>query len=223
MCGPLNRTVATRPGSAPPSAAQSGRTRRSDPVPVTVTGTQPFLARAIRKTERVPSTLADLYAFSDMMMPKGNRYAVDGIWTDAPAPDILHAGRHILDSLPTRQSFLLWMLWGHVQPRPTACWSTQSRLYFSPNAVWTDPADDLRNEQWAHAALDEMAAVADGTQFSDANPGDRPDRGLDPAQADRLEQLRGKYDPGGVFRTYLAPHESSTALGRSRRPGTGRL
>ncbi|MFD7811915.1 FAD-binding oxidoreductase [Streptomyces sp. NPDC059785] len=176
----------------------------------------PFLQHALRKAERVPSTLDDLYALSDALTPKGNRYAVDGIWTDAPAREVLDAGRPLLEELPTRESFLLWMLWGGQPTRENACWSTQARLYFSPNAVWQDPADDLRTELWAHEALRAMAPVARGTQFADANPADRPDHGLEPAQAARLERLRRRYDPEGLFRTYLSPAESTTALALHR-------
>ncbi|HEY0535658.1 MAG TPA: FAD-binding oxidoreductase [Actinoplanes sp.] len=184
----------------------------------------PFLDRAITRVERRTCTIGDLYALSDTALPKGKRYAVDGVWTDAPVGDVLAAGRGILDTIPTPDSFLLWMLWGGYPTADNACWSTQGRLYFSPNAVWTDPADDLRNESWAHAALGDLAGVAHGTQFSDHNPGDRPDHGIEPAQRDRLEQLRAKYDPAGLLCGYLRPEESTTALGLSGlgRTGSGR-
>lgn len=180
--------------------------------------TAPFIGAAIRKVERIPATLDDLYGLSNSLTPPGNRYSVDGVWTDAPAADILAAGQGILDTIPTRESFLLWMLWGNFPARDTACWSTQSRLYFSPNAVWTDPADDLRNERWAHTALGALDTIAAGTQFADANPADRPAHGMEPAQSQRLERLRDHYDPDRVFRTYLAPAESTTALSNQHRP-----
>ncbi|WP_328491930.1 FAD-binding oxidoreductase [Streptomyces sp. NBC_00414] len=179
----------------------------------------PFLRHALRRIERVPSTLDDLYALSDGLTPQGRRYAVDGVWTDAPVQDVLDAGRDVLDGLPGQDSFLLWMLWGGQALRENACWSTQARLYFSPNAVWHDPADDLRNETWAHDGLRAMAPVAHGTQFADANPADRPDHGLEPEQTARLEELRRRYDPQGLFRTYLSPDESTTALAMHRRHG----
>ncbi|MGP3769677.1 FAD-binding oxidoreductase [Streptomyces sp. SDT5-1] len=177
----------------------------------------PFLRHALRCIERVPSSLDDLYALSDALTPQGRRYAVDGVWTSAPVEKVLDAGRGVLDGLPNRESFLLWMLWGGQPTRENACWSTQGRLYFSPNAVWRDPADDLHNETWAHDALRALAPVAHGTQFADANPADRPDHGLEPEQAARLEQLRRRYDPQGLFRAYLSPRESTTALAARRR------
>jgi FAD/FMN-containing dehydrogenase len=176
----------------------------------------PFLRHAVRGVERVGATIDDLYALSDDMMPKGNRYAVDGVWTSAPVQDVLRAGRGILDSVPTRRSFLFWMLWGHHPRQANACWSTQGRLYFSPNAVWTDPADDLANERWAHTALEDLDGVGIGTQFSDHNPADRPDHGMDVEQRAGFEQLRARYDPTGLMCGYLRPEESTTALGRHR-------
>jgi FAD/FMN-containing dehydrogenase len=174
----------------------------------------PFLGRAIRRVERRTSTINDLYALSDALTPKGNRYAVDGVWTSAPVDDVLRAGKGILDDIPTPESFLLWMLWNDYPTSEGACWSTQGRLYFSPNAVWTDPADDLRAERWAHAALDDLTGVAHGTQFSDHNPADRPDHGIEAAQRERLELLRATYDPARLLCGYLRPEESTTALGR---------
>jgi hypothetical protein len=174
----------------------------------------PFLDRAIRRVERKKATINDMYALSDALTPKGNRYAVDGIWTSSPVAEVLAAGRGILGSVPTPASFLLWMLWGEYPERADACWSTQGRLYFSPNAVWTEPSDDLRNESWAHAALSDLAEVAHGTQFSDHNPADRPDHGIEAAQRERLERLRAHYDPAGLLCGYLRPEESTTALAR---------
>ncbi len=176
--------------------------------------TAPFRRHAISTVDRVPSSLAGLYAASEAFMPKGRRYAVDGAWTSAASTEILAAGREILETVPTPESFLFWMLWGGYPTQDHACWSTQGQLYFSPNSVWTDPSDDLRMEQWAHSALDAFAAIDLGTQFSDANPADRPAKGMDPANAARIEQLRSNYDPDGLMVSYLQPHESTTALGR---------
>ncbi|MFL6118314.1 FAD-binding oxidoreductase [Actinophytocola sp.] len=176
----------------------------------------PFRKHALRSVDRAPTDLAGLYAASEEFMPQGRRYAVDGVWTSASAAEILAAGREILGTVPTPESFLFWMLWGQYPTQENACWSTQGQLYFSPNSVWTAQEDDLRMELWAHSALDAFAAIDLGTQFSDANPADRPSRGMAAAQAARLEQLRATYDPDGRMMSYLTPAESTTALGRHR-------
>jgi len=177
----------------------------------------PFRKDALRVVDRAPSSIAELHAYSEVGMPKGYRYALDGVWTSAPVDRILAAGGPILADIPSSHSFLFWMLWGGYPTRDDACWSTQGRLYFSPNAVWTDAADDLRLEQWAHSSLDAFAVLDEGAQFSDCNSADRPAKGIEPSQAARLEELRSVYDPDRRFVSYLQPHESTTALGEHLR------
>jgi FAD/FMN-containing dehydrogenase len=179
--------------------------------------TAPFRHRASRSTVAAPMTMSGLYAAADSGTPPGWRYAVDGIWCDAPATDIISVAGPLLD-IPGASSFLLWMLWGHFPEIPSACWSAQAPLYLSPNAVWQDPQEDLRHERWAHESLAELAAFSRGLQFSDNNLADRPDNGLSDENQLRLERVRAVYDPHGRFCTYMTPAESTTALAFSRRP-----
>jgi FAD/FMN-containing dehydrogenase len=177
----------------------------------------PLRDKAITLVDRAPTSIAELYAFTEVGMPQGRRYAVDGVWTSATARDILQRGAPILDTVPNAESFLFWMLWGHYPQQPQACWSTQGELYFSPNSVWSDPAEDLSMEQWAHSSLAAFADIDLGTQFSDANPGDRPAKGIEPEPAARIDRLRQHYDPDSRFASYLQPSESTTALGQHLR------
>jgi hypothetical protein len=141
---------------------------------------------------------------------------VDGIWSDAPAAEILTAARPMLDGTPSGQAFVLWMLWGGYPRRANACWSTQGKVYLSPNAGWADPAADLDHERWVHDSLARIQHLSVGLQFSDNNLADRFDHGLEPANAARLEEIRARYDPTGLFRSYMRPAESTTALGRAQ-------
>lgn len=177
----------------------------------------PFAGRAIRSAVARPTGFAGLYAGTEAATPQGLRYAVDGIWLDAPGTEIIKRARPLLDATPADESFLLWMLWGRYPPAANACWSTQGRLYLSPSAGWTYPAEDLAHEHWTHAMLGELQDLSLGAQLSDANPADRPDNGLSPENAARLEDLRKVYDPDGRFRSFMRPTESGTALGASRR------
>ncbi|MHC3475196.1 FAD-binding oxidoreductase [Streptomyces sp. 7R007] len=178
----------------------------------------PFRDRALRATVAEPTTIEELYDIADRLNPEGLRWAVDGVWADGRAQDILDAARPVLDTIPGATSFVLWMLWGHHPEHPDACWSTQAKAYLSPNAGWGDPAEDLRHEKWAHGSLRAVQHLSKGLQFSDNNLADRFDLGLSPESAERLEKIRGDYDPDGVFRTYMTPAESTTAYARAGRP-----
>ncbi|MCX4765143.1 FAD-binding oxidoreductase [Streptomyces sp. NBC_01275] len=177
----------------------------------------PFRGHALRALVGAPTTMAELYDHADRMNPAGLRWALDGIWTDGPVDEILAAARPLLDSLPGAPSHVLWMLWGGFPERADACWSSQAKLYLSPNAGWTDPAEDLVHEQWAHGELAAIQHLSKGLQFSDNNLADRPDHGLRPEHATRLEEIRAVYDPDGLFHTYMTPRESTTAYAAAAR------
>ncbi|MFJ3670583.1 FAD-binding oxidoreductase [Streptomyces sp. NPDC090106] len=171
----------------------------------------PFRHRALREVVAQETTMAELYDYADRMTPPDMRWALDGIWTDGPVEKILDAARPLLDSVPDTTSHVLWMLWGGLPERADSCWSSQAKLYLSPNAGWTDPAEDLAHEEWAHGTLAGLQHLSKGLQFSDNNLADRFDHGLSPANAVRLEEIRAAYDPDGLFRSYMTPQESTTA------------
>jgi FAD/FMN-containing dehydrogenase len=178
----------------------------------------PFRNQSIWESVNRETTLDALYAAADALTPAGLRWALDGIWCDAPAGEVLTAAAPLLDSIPDDSSFIFWMLWGHYPERENACWSVQAPLYLSPNAGWSDPGEDVAHERWVHESLDAIRDLSRGLQFSDNNLADRPDIGLSPKNAARVETIRDRYDPGRVFRSYMTPAESTTALARSRRP-----
>jgi FAD/FMN-containing dehydrogenase len=178
----------------------------------------PFRDRALRAVVGQETTIEELYDIADRLNPEGLRWAVDGIWAEGPAEELLTAAAPVLDTIPDGTSFVLWMLWGHYPPRPNACWSAQARAYLSPNAGWHDPEADLAHENWVHGSLAAVQHLSKGLQFSDNNVADRFDLGLSAENAERLEKIRGVHDPDGLFRTYMAPAESTTAYAVSRRP-----
>ncbi|MFJ9566766.1 FAD-binding oxidoreductase [Streptomyces fuscichromogenes] len=191
------------------TATAFARDEESDPLALLETA--PFRDEALCVVAGAGTSMAELYGHADRMTPAGLRWALDGIWTDEPADKVLAASRPLFDSIPDTTSHVLWMLWGGFPERPDACWSSQAKLYLSPNAGWTDPAEDLRHERWAHGELAAIQHLSKGLQFSDNNVADRFDEGLSPANASRLEEIRAVYDPEGRFRTYMTPAESTTA------------
>jgi FAD/FMN-containing dehydrogenase len=171
----------------------------------------------VRSTVNRETTIAELYELADRLNPPGLRWALDGIWADGDATTILDAAKPMLEHIPGGVAFVLWMLWGGFPERENACWSAQAKVYLSPNAGWRDPADDLAHEQWVHGTLASIQHLSRGLQFSDNNLADRPDHGLSPESAERLERIRKVFDPDGVFTTYMAAEQSTTAYGRAQR------
>lgn len=177
----------------------------------------PFRDQAIRATVNQPTSIAELYEIADRLNPDGLRWSLDGIWVDAPVQEVVEATRPMLSTIPDGINFVLWMVWGSYPQRDNACWSAQGKVYLSPNAGWSDPAEDLEHERWVHDSLAPVEHLSVGLQFSDNNLADRFDRGLSEANADRLEVVRKTYDPTGVFNSYMKPAESTTAYARAKR------
>jgi FAD/FMN-containing dehydrogenase len=177
----------------------------------------PCRSQALASRVAVPTTMAELYDAADRLNPQGQRWAIDGIWLDGAVDPILDAASPMLTTIPAGYHFVLWMLWGGYPTRDNACWSVQAKAYLSPNAGWTDPDEDLDHERWVHTTMTAMQAMSRGLQFSDNNLADRFDRGLSVSNAERLERVRSRYDPSGLFATYMRPEESTTAYGRSLR------
>jgi FAD/FMN-containing dehydrogenase len=178
---------------------------RADPAALLAPlSTCPVLDRALDRFSTPVDRLPDLHDRGGGDAPS-LRWDVDGIWTHSAAADIIPAAAAagLKEIPPGEHSFVLWMLWGHHDERPNACWSMQAPLYLSPNAGWKDAAEDERHGRWVDDALGRLVPHSCGVQFSDANLPVRPGQGLSPGNARWLEELRRTYDPDGLFCSYL--------------------
>ncbi len=114
--------------------------------------------------------------------------------------------------IPEDHSFVLWMLWGRYRERENACWSAQAPLYLSPNAVWPDPAEDLRMSggrmsRWRGWGTSPGGCSSPTTTWPTGHIG------ISPQNAARVEAIRARYDPAGVFRSYMTATESHHRAG----------
>jgi FAD/FMN-containing dehydrogenase len=167
----------------------------------------PVLDRAKLALPYVPGELADLYAGAHAAYPDGHRYSADNMWTHAPVEDLLEGLRRIAETMPPAPSHMLWMNWqpgATPQPeRPEMAYSVEDDTYIALYGVWENPAEDHANVAWATERMRELEPHASGIQLADENLGNRPARFLSDAHLQRLERLRGKYDPDGRFHSWM--------------------
>lgn len=167
----------------------------------------PVLERAKLNVPYVEVELADLYAGVHASYPDDHRYAVDNMWTSAPASELMPGLRRIAETLPEAPSHMLWMNWGPgatpAPARPDMAYSVEDDTYIALYAVWRDPARDEANVAWATERMREMEGLASGIQLADENLGLRPARCLGAEQLARLEELRAARDPEGRFHPWL--------------------
>jgi hypothetical protein len=137
------------------------------------------------------------------------RYAVDTIWSSNPAKALTQAAKHFL-SAPSPDSLI------HLSFRtdPTldsgAAFSVLSNTLIFSSAVWTDERDDERNQLWSDELVENLAGITNGFYINEVDFIRHPSRltgCFSASAAERLDDVRDRYDPEGLLRVPVAPLE----------------
>ncbi len=156
-------------------------------------------------------TLPLLPVSLEMMMKGGEstlflpntRWTADSMWMNTPIDALLPALRRIADTQPAAPSHALWLNWNGPATRPDMAFSLEGRtylaLYGGLRGSTTNPAD----ESWATDHMKAMQTHSIGIQLADENLGRRPAHFMAPANLARLDALRARFDPDGMFNPYM--------------------
>ena len=134
------------------------------------------------------------------------RYAVDNVLTDEGGKTLEALAGHFRHGAPTRDTHVLAAFNMQVRTRPDSCISWNADTYLGCYAIWDDPAEDERNFAWVNDAIPLMDPFAVGHYVNEVEGRGHPDRFrqcFTDENWQRLQQLRAKYDPNGVFHHYL--------------------
>ncbi|GAA4538801.1 FAD-binding oxidoreductase [Mycobacterium paraffinicum] len=166
-------------------------------------GTCPVADRALVKIPYMPTDLATWYDVAMSHYLSDHYYAVDNMWTSAPAEDLLPGIRTILDTMPPHPAHFLWLNWGPCPPRQDMAYSIEGDIYLALYGSWKDPADEAKYADWARSNMAAMSEFAIGIQLADENLGQRPARFASDAAMAKLDRVRAEYDPDGVFNSWM--------------------
>jgi len=129
---------------------------------------------------------------------------VDCTWTDAPARVLAPMLRELWGELDTPHSFSIWYGWAPRRELPDMAFSVEANVYLATYAIYTDPADDARYEDWVHRRMGALAAAhGAGVYVGDTDFTRRQDRFVSDESYRRLAGVRGARDPDGRFASYL--------------------
>lgn len=133
------------------------------------------------------------------------RYIADNMWTHAAFDDLLPGLREIVRTFPPAPTFMEWMNWGyvHAPPRPPMAFSLEDDFWYSIYIAWDDAADDAKYMGWVTDRMRALEPFASGTQLADENLRHRPFRFVADDALRRLDELRARYDPHGLFVPWL--------------------
>jgi FAD/FMN-containing dehydrogenase len=163
----------------------------------------PTRRQALDAQVAVDTTLDGLYDLVDSVAGEGQAFAGDNLWTDAEADELVPAFMGMVETLPTPASFVLWWPW-IPQPFDGASLSISGKTYISPFVAWTDPSGEELYASWPGEQVAAVDHLSNGIQLADENLIARPDaRYMTDENAERLERLRGEWDPEGRFHSFL--------------------
>ncbi|MEU4130036.1 FAD-binding oxidoreductase [Streptomyces wuyuanensis] len=173
-------------------------------------GNCPFADGALHHRAPGPTSFAALHETADGLWPPRLRYAADTLWSDAEFTALLSRLGDAMRDAPSDRSLVL----APFAPAShdgdllrDMCFSVLGETYAVPYAIWDDPSGDEANLRWLREAMASVESLGTGHYIAEA------DLTADPARAersfrtndwDRLQSLRARYDPEGVFHTYLA-------------------
>ena len=147
----------------------------------------------------------------NMMMKTGEktlflpntRWTADSMWMNDPIDPMLPALRKIADSQPAAPSHALWLNWNAPPSRPDMAFSLEARTYLALYGGLRGKAATPADEGWATDHMRALQAHSVGIQLADENLGRRPMPFMAPANLERLDALRAKFDPEGRFNAYM--------------------
>ncbi|MFG2629581.1 FAD-binding oxidoreductase [Streptomyces sp. NPDC048473] len=171
----------------------------------------PFADRALFREVDEPISPDSLYKASGDIWPADHRYAADTLWSQSDFGTLLSRLSEAVATAPSGNSLVL----APISPAShneellrDMAFSVLGSSYVVPYAIWDDPAEDDINARWLHEAMRAVEPLGTGHYIAEA------DLGAGPARAERsytardwrrLQSLRARYDPEGVFHTYLTP------------------
>lgn len=161
----------------------------------------PHAARMIGEVKQGPLPFTGLFKLSPM--PSGKRVAADHVWSDAAIGDLLLAV-HTLPAPSPDSTIDIVAFGGHtpVAMPDDAALTVSAGTGIGIYGLWDDPAADESNRAWVRRVDAALAPFRTGRYVGEADLTLGPHRRaacFTPAALERLESIRRKYDPEGLF------------------------
>lgn len=169
---------------------------------------------AVETVDLIPTPFNALYDLTSVSTPKGKRYAVDTLWSDASFAEILDRMVAGYSARPSMESFALLALRSPLSLAPgDAAFSRIGRVFSSIYTVWDGEQNDKANMDWLRQTMMEIEPLATGTYVGESDL-EREGRSVgihSPEVALKLSTLRAKYDSRRIFRSLVAETARTSA------------
>jgi FAD/FMN-containing dehydrogenase len=168
----------------------------------------PIIAKCLSRTVAKPYTFEALFDASGALWPMDHRNHVAAMFSDSNLADMLNAVSDHFLKTPSPTTLIMFAIFTGPNipaPLPDAAFSMSAHYYGGPWTMWTKAEDDEANTQWHEKCLDLLKPFVIGHYIGETDVVKYPDHvkgSYTENKWKRLEELRKKYDPDGVFFNY---------------------
>jgi FAD/FMN-containing dehydrogenase len=149
-----------------------------------------------------------LFDLSGSMWPEDQRAQVDAMFYDSSSGELIRATAEHFSSSPSPTTLVLFSIYTGSNvpaPLPDAAFSMSAEIYGGPWTMWTEASDDASNVDWHARCVELLKPFRVGHYIGESDTVGHSDyarNSFSEANWARLEELRDRYDPDGVFFSY---------------------
>lgn len=169
-----------------------------------------MVKKALSKVVNAPSSFEELAIASGVTWPENHRNLCENQCSKAKPSDMLVALRDSFVRAPSAKSVIVFCqstgTRNLLEPHPEVALSMDATSYGGAWAIWEKEEDDAANRQWQDEVVAIMKPFTSQHYIGETDIVQDPSRvqkSYSPENWKRLEAVRAKYDPHGVFFGFL--------------------
>jgi len=150
-----------------------------------------------------------LFDNADRSWPRGKRYAVDTMWSASSPLEVLTTVQEHFATAPSADSLILSSILPtptDAPPLPDAAFSMVAPGYVACYSIWEEAEQDDANIKWLRTLMKALEPLAVGCYVGESDIAANPSQMVNSFAGShwkRLQALREKYDPNGIFHSYM--------------------
>ncbi|MGH8014117.1 MAG: FAD-binding oxidoreductase [Candidatus Binataceae bacterium] len=168
----------------------------------------PVASDCLLKEPNLSTPIDALLDIGALLWPEGHRYLAATLWTNSPPGDVLATlGDHFMRAASLKSHGVLVFSTGDRSPLPDGAYSMTADALLLCYAVWERAEDDAANTDWHRTTITALERYAIGHYVGESDIIGEPrraERSYTKSNWERLQQLRRKYDPDGLFLTHTS-------------------
>jgi FAD/FMN-containing dehydrogenase len=167
--------------------------------------TYPSLDQCLSRSVVKQKTFTDLFDESGALWPRNLRAKVDALFFNAPLADLCRAVKDHVLAAPSQAVLMFAVFTGKNRPPATpsdAAFSVTGETYGGSWTMWNSADDDAANISWHGKCVELLNPYVTAHYIGETDIVGHPEFArlcYKPAAWERLNNLRKKYDPEGLF------------------------